>query len=90
MFGRINEQFEVFDCLLEVAMNNQVQKQRMQAPRIMIVQNFQSLVEQASNSSAPIMIKMSRNTPIYDEREGKWIDRENSIIFTNNAWVNQE
>lgn len=38
----------------------------------------------------PIMIKMSRNAPIYDEREGKWIDRENSIIFTNNAWVNQE
>ena len=90
MFRHVNDQFEIYDCILEIAMNNQVQKQRMQAPRIMLVQNFESLVEQASNSSTPVMVKMSRNVPIWSQFENRWIERENSIIFTNNAWVNQK
>ena len=90
MFGRINEQFEVFDCLLEIEMEGRVQTQRLKAPRVMIEQQFESLVQQAINSASPIKIKMSRRVPIWSQLEDKWIERENSIIFTNIAYGNSK
>jgi hypothetical protein len=90
LFGRIDEQFEVFDCLLEIEMSGRVQTQRMKAPRIMIEQQFESLVQQAVNNTSPIKIKMSRKVPIWSKFEDKWIEQENSIVFTNVAYGNSE
>lgn len=90
MFGRINEQFKVFDCLLEIEMEGRVQTQRLKAPRVMIEQQFESLVQQAANSTSPIKIRMSRKVPIWSQLEDKWIERENSIIFTNIAYGNSK
>ena len=88
LFGRINEQFEVFDCLLEIEIDGKVKIQRMNAPRIMIEQQFKSLMQQAANDTSPIKVRISRKAPIWNQFEDKWIEREFDIIFTNNAYEN--
>jgi hypothetical protein len=90
LFRHIKEQFETFDCLLEVEMNGNIQRQKIEAPRMVIEQQFESLVKRAVNNSAPIRIRLSRNIPIYSQLENKWIQRENEIVFTNIAWTNQK
>lgn len=58
----------------------------MQSPRIMIEQKFLSLVQQAAKNPNPVSVKLMRKVPIYDNFDGKWIERENSILFMNLAY----
>ena len=86
MFGRMNEQMEVFDCIFEIEQNGNVQRQRMEAPRIMLEQQFIQLVQQAANNTSPIRIKMCRNVPVWNQFENKWKSIENSVTFANIAY----
>lgn len=87
MFGHIdNRMMEVFAVTFEVEMNNKIQKQTMQAPRIMLEQQFVSLVQQAYESRVPVRVKMSMTVPIWIQFENRWVDREHSVEFTNQAW----
>ena len=79
---------EVFDCTLEIFQGSRVEKQRMKAPRFVIEQQFASLVEQATNTVAPIKLRLSRIVPVWSQFEQRWIDREIDIVFMNNAWAN--
>ena len=65
---------EVFACIFEIEQNGNIQRQRMEAPRIMIEQQFTQLVQQAANSTIPIRIKMMRNAHVWNQLEKKWID----------------
>lgn len=69
-------------------MNGRVQMQRMKAPRIMIEQQFKSLMQQAANDTSPIKVRISRKVPIWNQFEDKWIEREFDIVFTNIAYEN--
>ena len=80
----------MFVCTFEIENGQQIQKQTIQAPRIMLEQQFLSYVQQAANTSHPVRIKMSRKAPVYDNFNDKWIDRENSIEFMNKAYENQK
>ena len=80
--------FEIFDCTLVIENGNQKQCSQMQAPRIMIEREFMSLIQQAANVNSPIKITLSRKIPIWNQYDNKWVERENSIVFTNNAWKN--
>lgn len=87
MFGHIdNRMMEVFVVAFEVEMNNKIQRQTMQAPRIMLEQQFVSLVQQAYESRVPVRVKMSMDVPIWIQFENKWVNREHSVEFTNQAW----
>lgn len=87
MFQNIHEQFEVFSCIIEIETDNKVQKQNIQQPRIMLEQNFASLIQQAANTSSPTKVKISRVIPVYDCFNSKWIEREIDIVFKNNAYL---
>ena len=95
-FGGINGQLEMFDCLIEIEANGDNKRQRMQAPRIMIEQQFASLVQQATQTNDPVRIRLSRMAQIYDEfgslvyENEKPLERELYIVFTNNAYGNCE
>ena len=52
------------------------------------MQDFASNMQRAANSPEPVAIKMSRKVRIYDNITQKWIERENFIRFTNNAYEN--
>ena len=86
----MGEMFEVFDCILEIENGNRKQRSQMQAPRIMIQQEFMSLIQQAANVITPVRITMSRKVPIWSQIDNKWINQEHNIIFANNAWVKSE
>lgn len=89
MFGfhmNFGEQFETFDCVIEVNVNGEVQRSGMSAPRIIIEQQFMSLVQQAAQANAPVIVTLSRNVPVYNEFDGNWIERESSITFSNSYY----
>ena len=88
MTYNIHEEVEIFTCTFEIEVSNQVQTEIIKAPRIMIERYFVSLVEQASQSSLPIKIKMSRTINIYDNFNDEWVERENNVVFKNNAYLN--
>ena len=89
MFGRIDEKMDVFTCTFEIHIGDKKEQRTIQAPRIMIEQEFISLVQQANNNPSPIMIIMSRRVPIWSQLKNAWIEREHSVEFRNLAWQNR-
>ena len=83
----IQDQFEVFTCVLEVITAQGTSRQTIDAPRIMIEQRFVSLIYEAAQSRNPVKVKLSRTIPIYSQFDKKWLDRECSIAFGNQAFV---
>lgn len=90
MFNMFTEHFEVFDCTFDIEVNGDMQRSSMQAPRMIIEKQFIQFVQQASQTNSPVKIKMSRMVPVYDDMRDEWIERENSIVFTNNAYKDYE
>lgn len=83
----LNEQFEIFDCVIEVEVVGQVQVQQIQAPRMIIQQQFLQLVQQAANDSRSVRIKLSRQVECVNEWNGETKMREASIEFMNKRYV---
>ena len=77
---------EPYLVTFEVTVKDNIQRQIMEAPRIVLEQEFMRLVEQAANSPLPVKVKMARKVPIYDPFDKQIIERENSLVFTNKAW----
>jgi hypothetical protein len=87
-FGNLNEKMKIFSVSITVNVDGNIQKRAIQAPRMMIEQEFISLVQQATQSNEPIKLIMSIKFPLYDEWHDKWNECENSITFTNDAYKN--
>ena len=90
MFSHLHQQMEIYTCLLEVEQNGNLQSRTIDAPRIMLEQQFMNLVQQASNANNPIKIKMSRQVPTYNNYDDKWINLEHHLVFENNAYIKQK
>jgi hypothetical protein len=80
---------DLYDVIFEITEGNNIRKQQMQAPRIIIEQQFLQFMQQAANVQIPVKIKLSRTEQIYDNFDQKFIDQENSITFMNNAYTAQ-
>ena len=87
MFEKIREQMEVFECTFDIEVEDRIQHQTVQAPRVALEKQFLGLAKQAAKSNKPMRVKMSRQIPIYDNFDKKWIVRENSVAFANNAYI---
>lgn len=87
MFEKIREQMEVFECTFDIEVEDRIQHQTVQAPRVALERQFLGLAQQAAKSNKPMRVKMSRQIPIYDNFDKKWIVRENSVAFANNAYI---
>lgn len=46
-----------------------------------------SLVNQAIQAEFPVIIKMSRQVPIYNDFDDQWVEREHCVLFKNNAYI---
>lgn len=88
MFINIGGMMDSYRCTFEITYGNQVQKQTMEAPSIMLQQRFLNYVQQASETQAPMKIKMSRTEQIWSRYDGTMIDREYSITFRNKSYEN--
>lgn len=80
---------DLYDVIFEITEGNNIRKQQMQAPRIIIEQQFLQFMQQAANVQIPVKIKLSRTEQIYNNFDQKFIDKENSITFMNNAYTAQ-
>jgi hypothetical protein len=80
---------DLYDVIFEITEGDNVRKQQMQAPRIIIEQQFLQLMQQAANVQIPVKIKLSRAEQIYDNFDQKFIEQENSITFMNNVYTAQ-
>lgn len=84
----LNEAFGgVYDCVIEVEITGQIQTQMIQAPRMMIQQQFLQLVQQAVNDSRSVRVKLSRQVECENEWTGEVKMREASIEFMNKRYV---
>lgn len=89
MFQHFQMFDDLYDVIFEITEGNNIRKQQMQAPRIIIEQQFLQFMQQAANVQIPVKIKLSRTEQIYNNFDQKFIDQENSITFMNNAYTAQ-
>jgi len=78
---------QVYSVSVEIFDGINRQFNQMQAPRLVIQNDFLSLVQQAANTLSPIRIIMSRSVPIWDNFENRQRTIENKIVFKNNAFL---
>ncbi len=90
MYEHIRSQMDIFVCSFEINANGVIHRQTVQAPRVVLEQQFMSLMEQAYHDPNPVMVKMSRPIDIWDPFDKKMIRRENSIVVKNSAYVDME
>ena len=90
IFDNIHSRMDVFTRTFELRTQNGSQIQTIQAPRMMLEQQFISLAEDISHMKDPAMIKISRIVPMYDKIDKCWVNREHSIELKNNHYVNME
>ena len=89
-FGGMNGQLEVFDCMIDIHTNGNEQRQRLQAPRIMIEQQFLNICKEIAQLNIPAKVRLSRVAKCYDTFNDKWVEREVYIDYKNNAYVESE
>lgn len=81
-----NFDFETYDVIFEVYIGDLLtNKQRMQAPKEMLIANFLQTVNQVKDDRRPIKVKMIRQEVVYDKIEKKQKVINNEIEFLNNA-----
>ena len=89
MFINFNEQFEIKSCAFEIENNGFAQQQTMQAPKMVIIQQFLALIQQAINTNEPVRIKMSTMVPVYSDKSG-YRNMESYIEFKNNSYLDKK
>ena len=84
MFNINMNMFETYEVDFEVYIGETLtQKQKMQAPKEMIMINFIQTAQQIGNDKRPIKIKMTRPEIIWDNFENKQKVLTNEISFSN-------
>lgn len=80
--------FETYDVVFEIYIEDKiVNKQKMQAPKEMLMANFVQTVNQIARDKRPMKIRMSRQDIIWDEFENKQRALENEVVFGNSAMI---
>ena len=88
IFLNMDSMFETYRVYLEIYIEDKlVQKQRIEAPKEMLMMNFIQTAEQISNDARPIKIKMIRPEVVWDNFENKEKTFNNEIEFSNNVMV---
>lgn len=82
---------DIYEASIEVYLGDKlIQKQSMKSPRIILEQQFMSLVEQVSNDERPIRIKMTVPDIIWDTFEQKTKTLNNYIEFYNKGDIKED
>lgn len=80
--------FEMHNVIFEVYIeDNLTNRQRIQAPKEMLIANFIQTAQQIQNDQRPIKIKMIRQEEIWDNFEQKHRTVNYEIELSNNAMV---
>lgn len=90
-FGNpFGNQLEMFGCTIEIEVDGNIQHQTMQAPQMILTNQFINLVQQALNTNQKVRVKMSRTAASYGEWDKQWHNVEHYIEFKNNPYLQSE
>ena len=91
MFIDMGDMFEIFDVNFEVYIEDKLtNRQKLKAPKEIIIANFMQTVNQIKDDRRPIKIRMTRPEIIWDNFDNKQITLTNEVSFSNNAMVSWE
>lgn len=82
--------FDTFAVTFEIESQGSISTQMMDAPQIIVQNQFINLVQQAVQIDSPCRIKMSRIAQIYDNINHTTKNIEHYLEFKNNAYLNNE
>lgn len=83
--------FETHEVTIEVYIEDKLtSRQKMQAPKEMLIANFLQTAKQIQADRRPIKIKMIRPEEIWDKFEQRRRILNNEIVLNNNAMVTWE
>ena len=85
------DSFEVYKVTFEIYIENKlVQKQMLQAPKEILIENFLQTAQQIRNDPRPMKIKMIVPDVIWDNFENKHKVLNNEVSASNDAMVSWE
>ena len=88
MFINMGDMFEVFEVDFETYLEDRMMgKQKLRAPKEIIIANFMQTVNQIANDRRPIKIRMTRPEVVWDNFDNKEIVLTNEVSFSNNAMI---
>lgn len=90
MFFDFSEQLEVYEVEIDIEVDGQLQNQTISAPKMIIIQQFLSLIQQAINTNQRVYVKMTTYIPVYSEKARKERSLPSTIEFKNNQYLNNE
>lgn len=90
MFLDFSEQLEMYEVEIDIEVDGQLQQQMITAPKMIIVQQFLSLIQQAINTNQKVYVKMVHNIPVYNDWFGTERIMPSTLEFKNNAYLNNE
>lgn len=82
--------FENFICSFTIENQNGVQEQTVQAPRIILEQQFYNIAQKIASEKSPMKVTLKRKVQVWDQFDKKYIDREYSVSFMNDAFIEVE
>lgn len=90
MFIDFGEQLEIKECSFDIESNGHIDNQVMQAPKMVIIQQFLSLIQQAISTDSPIRITMATMVPVWSDKIAGYRDMKSTLEFKNNAYLHKE
>lgn len=82
---------DIYEVLFEINVKDKgFQRQKMLAPKEVLILNFLQLAKQIQNDPRPIQIRMIRQEIIWDQFEQKQKVLNNEIVLSNNVWTASE
>lgn len=90
MFIDFSEQLEMYDVEIDIEVDGQLQHQTISAPKMIIIQQFLSLIQQAINTNQSVCTKMTTYVPVYSERAKEERNLPSTLEFKNNAYLDNE
>lgn len=78
---------EIEECIIEIKIGNQVQRQRVQGLVEMIQMQFTQMLQEVVRSDQPIRIKLIKEENIWNQYSQQFKKLENSIQFANKKYM---
>lgn len=84
MFFNINGIDDFYDVQIKIYVGTQLlQHHQLSAPYQMLAIQFLQLCQQAAQQKEPYKVEMIRYEPIYDQFEGKTVNKEYKMTYWN-------
>lgn len=78
---------EIEECIIEIKIGNQIQRQRIQGLVEMIQMQFAQMLQEVMRSDQPIRIKLIKEENVWNQYKQQFKKLENSIQFANKKYM---